>query len=125
MKTVYSQRNTNRNGVYIRDSARRHRKVCSDQRSGLKNRKGKEMNRFKKWVILKYLNNMENSIKEGKMIKRGVFTTEFWLTLVTTIITAFADQLKMDPQVRDAIIRVVVAYVASRTAVKVSDVMKK
>ncbi len=84
------------------------------------------MNRIKRWVILHYLSNVEKSIKEGKiMIRRGVFTSEFWVTLVTAIITIFADHLGVDPQVRDAVIKVAVAYIASRTAVKVSGAVKK
>jgi len=84
------------------------------------------MNKLKRWVILHELRKLEKDIKGGKiMTKRGIFTSEFWVTLATTIITLFADHLGVDPQVRDAIIKIAVAYIASRTAVKVSSGITK
>jgi hypothetical protein len=82
------------------------------------------MNRIARWFVMRKLNQIEKNIKEGKM-KRGIFTSEFWLGLLTTVLVYFSDKLGVDPVIRDKIVQLVLAYIASRTVVKVADGIKK
>ena len=60
-----------------------------------------------------------------KKVKDGVKTSEFWVTLISGIIVAVCNAFKVDPQIRDAIVKLAVAYITSRTVVKISENVKK
>lgn len=60
-----------------------------------------------------------------KKVKDGIKTSEFWVTLISGIIVAVCNAFKVDPQIRDAIIKLAVAYISSRTIVKASENVKK
>jgi len=100
------------------------------------------MNRIVKWFILRYLKKKTKDLlksnksfkkqKEVKMKKKmkknersGIKTTEFWVTLISGIIVAVCNAFKVDPQIRDAIVKLAVAYITSRTIVKISENVKK
>lgn len=78
------------------------------------------MNFIVKKILIWKINRMKKQIEEGKM-KSGIKTTEFWVTLISGIIVAVCNAFKVDPQVRDAIVKLAIAYITSRTAVKMLD----
>ena len=52
-------------------------------------------------------------------MKPGIYTTEFWVTLISGIVIAVCQAFKIPQDLQDAIVKLVVAYIVSRTAVKV------
>ena len=56
--------------------------------------------------------------------KNGIFTSEFWISIATVLITMFSEQLGIDPDIQKGIIALVIAYIGSRTAVKAVDIHK-
>ena len=56
---------------------------------------------------------------------KGIFTSEFWVTLLTGAITAICQALKLDPKIQEAILKLALAYIGSRTVIKVANNIKK
>jgi len=84
------------------------------------------MNWLMRKIIIAKINGMRKGIeKGGDIMKPGIFTSEFYVTLVSGIIVAVCNAFKVSPDIRDAIVKLAIAYIASRTAVKVSNGIKK
>jgi len=82
------------------------------------------MNRILRWLIIRKIKKTTEKIKKGEIMRPGIKTSEFWTTLIGGIVVAICNAYKVDPQIRDAIIKLVVAYISSRTAVKVAENIK-
>jgi len=77
-------------------------------------------------IIIGKINRLRKKIEQGgDIMKPGIFTSEFYVTLVSGIIVAVCNAFKVSPDIRDAIVKLAITYIASRTAVKVSDGIKK
>jgi len=84
------------------------------------------MNWLIKKIIIAKINGLRKKIeKGGDIMKPGIFTSEFWITLVSGIIVAICNAFQVSPDIRDAIVKLAITYIASRTAVKVSNGIKK
>ncbi len=57
-------------------------------------------------------------------MKSGLFTSEFWVTIVTGMVTTICQAIGVDPEIQKALITLALAYLASRTAVKVTGTIK-
>lgn len=77
------------------------------------------MNPLFRWFIIKKINNLTKRIKGGEIdMSKGMFTSEFYITLIGGIVTAICQALKLDPEIQNSILKLVLVYVASRTVVK-------
>ena len=57
-------------------------------------------------------------------VKRGIFTSEFWFTLLVEATVAVMQAFKISLDVQNAIVNLLLAYIASRTTVKVAESIK-
>ena len=56
-------------------------------------------------------------------MKPGVFTSEFYITLAAAILSVIAKAFNLSPDIQDALLKLAIAYIASRTVVKGTDVI--
>ena len=84
------------------------------------------MNWLMRKIIIAKINGMRKRIEQGgDIMKPGLFTSEFYVTLVSGIIVAVCNAFNISPDIRDAIVKLAITYIASRTAIKVSNGIKK
>jgi small basic protein len=60
----------------------------------------------------------------GGEVKRGILTSEFWFTLLVEVVIAAMQAYKVPLDVQNAIVNLLLAYIASRTTVKVAESIK-
>lgn len=78
------------------------------------------MNKIVRWLIIKKLDKMTKEVKEGK-VKSGFFTSEFIITLIGGVVVAICQAFNLDPALQQKIVALVIAYITSRTVVKVGN----
>ena len=78
------------------------------------------MNWIFKRMIIRKINTLRKCIEGGESImKPGVFTSEFYITLATAILSVIAKAFNLSPDIQDALLKLAIAYISSRTVVKV------
>ena len=80
------------------------------------------MNAIVRWVICRKLRQATKDITEGK-VKSGIKSSEFWVIIVTGIVTTITKALNLDPQIADALLKLAIAYLAGRSVIKVGEVV--
>ena len=78
------------------------------------------MNPIARWLIIKKLDGLIKQAKEGNM-HTGWMSSEFLVTVLGGCLTVILEALKVDPAITAKIVALVVAYVASRTAIKITN----
>ena len=78
------------------------------------------MNWIIRKIIIGKINDLRKRIEGGESImKPGVFTSEFYITLATAILSVIAKAFNLSPDIQDALLKLAIAYISSRTVVKV------
>ena len=78
------------------------------------------MNWLTRWIILKKLDGLIKQVKGGK-VHTGWLSSEFLVTVLGGCLTVILTALKVDPAITNKIVALVVAYVVSRTAIKITN----
>ena len=75
---------------------------------------------FKRMIIGK-INTLRKRIEGGEKIMptKGCWTSEFYITLATAILSVIAKAFNLSPDIQDALLKLAIAYISSRTVVKV------
>ena len=88
------------------------------------NVEGREMNWLIRRIIIGKINNLRKQIEGGENImKTGIFTSEFYVTLATAILSVVAKAFNLSPDIQDALLKLAIAYISSRTVVKIGGVI--
>lgn len=80
------------------------------------------MNWIIRWFIKKQINNTIKRVeKGGDFMKPGITTSEALVTIIVAVLTVLSKALNLPEDVQKSLIALAIAYVSSRTIVKVGN----